>query len=94
MIISFNKQINIAVFITDRPSSSMYTAYSSVFRGFHTNAFRFSCTGHLLGVPGSIAVTERVIKTLKYEWLTRVSFIGGFDHLVTLREEFEDWYNT
>ncbi len=41
-----------------------------------------------------ISVTERVIKTLKYEWLKRVSFIRGFDHLVTLCEEFEDWYNT
>jgi len=27
-------------------------------------------------------------------WLKRVSFIRGFDHLVTLCEEFEDWYNT
>jgi len=43
---------------------------------------------------GSISVTERVIKTLKYEWLKRVSFIRGFDHLVTLCEQFEDWYNT
>jgi len=47
-----------------------------------------------VGKHGSIAVTERVIKTLKYEWLKRVSFIRGFDHLVTLCEEFEDWYNT
>ena len=47
-----------------------------------------------IGKHGSIAVTERVIKTLKYEWLKRVSFIRGFDHLVTLCEEFEDWYNT
>ena len=43
---------------------------------------------------GSICVIERVIKTLKYEWLKRVSLIRGFDHLVTLCEEFEDWYNT
>ncbi len=47
-----------------------------------------------VGKHGSIAVTERVIKTLKYEWLKHVSFIRGFDHLVTLCEEFEDWYNT
>jgi transposase InsO family protein len=47
-----------------------------------------------VGKHGSIAVTERVIKTLKYEWLKRVSLIRGFDHLVTLCEEFEDWYNT
>ncbi len=47
-----------------------------------------------VGEHGSIAVTERVIKTLKYEWLKRVSFIRGFDHLIALCEEFEDWYNT
>jgi len=47
-----------------------------------------------VGKHGSIAVTERVIKTLKHEWLKHVSFIKGFDHLVKLCEEFEDWYNT
>jgi transposase InsO family protein len=47
-----------------------------------------------IGKHGSIAVTERVNKTLKYEWLKRVVFIKGFDHLVALCEEFEDWYNT
>lgn len=46
-----------------------------------------------VGKHGSIGVTERVIKTLKYEWLKRVSFIRGFDHLVAVCEEFEDWYN-
>ena len=46
------------------------------------------------GKHGSIAVTERVIKTLKYEWLKHVSFIKDFDHLVKLCGEFEDWYNT
>ena len=46
-----------------------------------------------VGKHGSIAVTERVIKTLKYEWLKHVSFIKNSDHLVKLCEEFEDWYN-
>ncbi len=46
-----------------------------------------------VGQHGSIAVTERAIKTLKYEWLKHVSFIKSFGHLVTLCEEFEDWYN-
>jgi transposase InsO family protein len=46
-----------------------------------------------IGKHGSISVTERVIKTLKYEWLKRVSFIKGFDHLVALCEQFDDWYN-
>jgi len=46
-----------------------------------------------IGKHGSIAVTERVNKTLKYEWLKRVVLIKGVDHLVALCGEFEDWYN-
>jgi putative transposase len=46
-----------------------------------------------LGKSGSIAVTERVIKTLKYEWLKHVPLITGFDHLTLLCTEFESWYN-
>jgi transposase InsO family protein len=47
-----------------------------------------------IGKHGSISVTERVNKTLKYEWLKRVAIIKDFDHLVALCDEFEDWYNT
>jgi len=47
-----------------------------------------------VGKSGSIAVTERVIQTLKYEWLRCVPLIKGFDHLVSLCTEFERWYNT
>jgi len=46
-----------------------------------------------VGKHGSIAVTERVIKTLKYEWLRRVPIIKGFNHLTSLCMEFENWYN-
>jgi putative transposase len=46
-----------------------------------------------VGKSGSIAVTERVIKTLKYEWLCCVPLIKGFDHLTLLCSEFEEWYN-
>lgn len=46
-----------------------------------------------VGRHGSIAVTERVIKTLKYEWLRRVPITKGFDHLTSLCTEFESWYN-
>jgi transposase InsO family protein len=46
-----------------------------------------------IGKHGSISVTERVNKTLKYEWLKQVAIIKDFDHLVTLCNEFEDWYN-
>jgi putative transposase len=47
-----------------------------------------------VGKHGSISVTERVIKTLKYEWLKRVAIIKGFDHLTMLSNEFEIWYNS
>jgi transposase InsO family protein len=47
-----------------------------------------------VGKHGSISVTERVIKTLKYEWLKRVPIIKRFDHLTMLCEEFECWYNS
>ena len=46
-----------------------------------------------IGEHGSIAVTERVNKTLKYEWLKRVVLIKGIDHLTELCKEFEVWYN-
>jgi transposase InsO family protein len=46
-----------------------------------------------IGKHGFIAVTESVIKTLKYEWLNRVALIKGFDHLVLLCTEFQTWYN-
>ena len=47
-----------------------------------------------IGKHGSIAVTERVNKTLKYEWLKRVAIIKDFDHLTELCREFETWYNS
>jgi transposase InsO family protein len=46
-----------------------------------------------VGNHGSIAVTERVILTVKYEWLKRVPVIRGFDHLSLLLQNFEVYYN-
>ncbi len=46
-----------------------------------------------VGKSGSIAVTERVIKTRKYEWLKHVPLIKGFDHLTVLCRKFDNWYN-
>jgi transposase InsO family protein len=46
-----------------------------------------------VGQHGSIAVTERVIETLKYEWLKRVAVIRGYSHLLALCESFAIWYN-
>ena len=46
-----------------------------------------------VGRHGSIAVTERVIRTLKQEWLRRVPVIRGLDHLDQLLREFAVYYN-
>ena len=46
-----------------------------------------------VGRHGSIAVTERVILTLKYEWLRRVPVIKGLDHLAQLLADFACYYN-
>ncbi len=46
-----------------------------------------------IGQHGSIAVTERAIETLKYEWLKKVAIIRGFGHLVGLCSDFTEWYN-
>jgi transposase InsO family protein len=46
-----------------------------------------------VGKHGSIAVTERVILTLKYEWLRRVPVIRGLGHLSELLADFGVYYN-
>ena len=46
-----------------------------------------------VGKHGSIAVVERVILTLKQEWLRRVPVIRGLDHLSQLLEGFSEYYN-
>ncbi len=46
-----------------------------------------------VGQHGSIAVTERAIETLKYEWLKRVPVIRGYLHLLKLCDDFAVWYN-
>ena len=46
-----------------------------------------------VGQHGSIAVTERVIRTLKYEWLHCLPIIRGADHLSRLLDDFALYYN-
>ncbi len=46
-----------------------------------------------MGKHGSIAVTERLIWTLKREWLARIPLIRGLDHLSQLLADFELYYN-
>jgi len=46
-----------------------------------------------VGECGSIAVTERVIRRLKFEWLRRVPLIRGLDHLEQLLADFACYYS-
>jgi len=46
-----------------------------------------------VGKHSSIAVTERVILTVKCEWLRRVPVVRGLDHLDGLLREFVVYYN-
>lgn len=46
-----------------------------------------------VGRHGSIAVTERVTLTLKYEWPKRVPVIRGIDHLGQLLRDFVVYHN-
>ncbi len=46
-----------------------------------------------VGEHGSISVTERVIETLKYEWLKKVAIIRGYRHLTHLCKSFNERYN-
>lgn len=65
---------------------------SAAFRGFldfHNVKIRYGA----IGQHGSIAVTERVIQTLKYEWLKKVPVIRGYQHLTHLCKNFTEWYN-
>ena len=46
-----------------------------------------------VGRHGSIAVTERLILTLKQEWLRRVPILRGLEHLRQLLDSFAEYYN-
>jgi putative transposase len=46
-----------------------------------------------VGKHGSIAVTERLIWTLKHEWLARIVLIRGLDHLREVLADFQEYYN-
>jgi putative transposase len=46
-----------------------------------------------VGKHGSIAVTERLIWTLKHGWLARVVLIRGLDHLGQVLADFGEYYN-
>lgn len=75
--------------VTDQESIFKGTAFAESMATWNIK-HRFGA----IGKHGSIAVTERAIKTLKYEWLNRVPILKGFEHLSELCESFSDWYNT
>jgi len=75
--------------ISDQASVFVGDAFAELLKQWNIKP-RFGAVGK----HGAIAVTERVIKTLKYEWLKHVPLIKGFDHLTLLCTEFESWYNT
>ncbi|MHC4440637.1 MAG: transposase, partial [Planctomycetota bacterium] len=74
--------------ISDQDKVFIGEAFAELLEAYHVKQ-RFGA----IGKHGSISVTERVIKTLKYEWLKRVAIIKDFDHLVKLCDEFVSWYN-
>jgi putative transposase len=74
--------------ISDQASVFVGDAFAELLRQWNSKP-RFGAVGK----HGSIAVTEGVIKTLKYEWLKHVPLLKGFDHLTLLCTEFESWYN-
>jgi len=74
--------------ISDKGSVFKSAAFEDLLRTWQVK-HRFGAVGK----HGSIAVTERVIRTLKYEWLFRAPVITSFAHLERLCLEFTEWYN-
>jgi len=74
--------------ITDQEGVFISGAFGDLLRQWEVKQ-RFGAVGK----QGSIAVAERVIWTLKQEWLNRVPVIRGLDHLAYLLGDFQLWYN-
>jgi len=74
--------------ITDQEGVFVSEVFAALMRDWNIKQ-RFGAVGK----HGSIAVTERVILTLKYEWLKRVPVIRGLDHLDRLLRDFAVYYN-
>jgi transposase InsO family protein len=74
--------------ISDQEGVFVSDAFKDLLRRWNVKQ-RFGAVGK----HGSIAVTERMIWTLKYEWLNRVPVIRELDHVAELLTDFEYWYN-
>jgi transposase InsO family protein len=85
-------------FLRSGPPKHIITDQEGVFTGevFGDLLWRWKVKQRFgaVGRHGSIAVTERVIRTLKYEWLRRVPVIRGLDHLEVLLAEFACYYSS
>jgi putative transposase len=75
-------------FITDQDGVFVSEAFAELLARWNVK-HRFGAVGK----HGSIAVTERVIRTLKHEWLRRVPVIRGLDHLGALLADFACYDN-
>ena len=74
--------------ITDQEGVFVSEVFAALMRDWNIKQ-RFGAVGR----HGCIAVTERVILTLKQEWLGRVPLIRGLDHLSRLLDDFCEYYN-
>jgi transposase InsO family protein len=74
--------------ITDREGVFTCEAFAELLARWQVRQ-RFGAVGQ----HGSIAVTERLIWSVKHEWLRRLPVIGGIDHLTSVLGEFEQYYN-
>jgi len=74
--------------ISDQEGVFVGELFMQLLRDWHVKQ-RFGAVGK----HGSIAVTERLIWTLKREWLARVALIRGLDHLGKVLADFEEYYN-
>jgi transposase InsO family protein len=74
--------------ITDQDSLFTCDAFRDLLRQWQVKP-RFAAVGKY----GSIAVTERLIWTLKREWLARVPLIRGLNHLSGLLADFEMYWD-
>jgi len=74
--------------ISDQEGVFVSEVFAELLRDWHVKQ-RFGAVGR----HGSIAVTERLIWTLKHQWLARIVLIRGLDHLGELLADFEVYYN-
>ena len=74
--------------ITDQWSVFQSPAFAEVVANYGILQ-RFGAVGR----HGRIAVTERIIKSLKVEWLQCVVILKGFSHINDLCQSFSIWYN-